>query len=161
MTGIALRHHWAVELLAPEAGERVLEIGCGHGIATGLVLAAGAAVVAVDRSEKMVEACIRRNRGASKLTAFVSDFEALELWPCDAALAINVDFPRHKDLGWGPALAKAVRPGGRIVLVLDAPTIGTAQRFAAAATARLAEVDFEVDTQLGDGMVAVQGTRLP
>jgi protein-L-isoaspartate O-methyltransferase len=155
---IAKRHRWAVELLAPQPGEQVLEIGCGHGIATGLVLASGAAVVAVDRSDKMVTATLKRN-GAGSLTAFASEFETLELGPFDAALAINVDFPRHKDIGWAGALAKAVKPRGRLVLVLEAPTIHTAERFAVRAAAGLVGVGFEVDTLLGDGMVAVQGIR--
>lgn len=159
MAKIAKRHRWAVELLAPQPGEQVLEIGCGHGIATGLVLAAGAAVVAVDKSDKMITATLKRN-GAGRLTAFASEFETLELGPFDAALAINVDFPRHKDIGWARALAKAVKPRGRLVLVLEAPTILAAERFAVRAAAGLVGVGFEVDTQLGDGMVAVVGRRV-
>lgn len=157
---IAPRHAWAVELLAPQRGESVLEIGCGHGIATGLVLEAGADVVAVDRSAKMVAACIKRNAGTGRLTAFESDFETLDLGSFDAAFAVNVDFPRHEDRGWAAALRRTVKLGGRIVLVLEAPAILTVERFAMQAAASLSGVGFEVDTQLGDGMVAVQGVRL-
>lgn len=160
MAEIAKRHRWAVELLAPKPGEQVLEIGCGHGIATGLLLKAGAAVVAVDRSDKMITACIKRNDGLGSLTAFASAFETLELGPFDAALAINVDFVRHPDLGWAKAFAAATRPRGRVILVLDAPVLRTAERFALAAAASLAGVGFEVDTLLGEGMVAVRGVRL-
>ena len=160
MAEIAKRHRWAVELLAPRRGESVLEIGCGHGIATELVLAAGADVVAVDRSGKMVEACIKRNEGLGRLTAFESDFETLDLGTFDAAFAVNVDFPRHEDHGWAKAFQKTLKLGGRIVLVLEAPTIRTADQFAMTAAASLTEVGFEVDTLLVDGMVAVQGQRL-
>ena len=159
MAEIAKRHRWAVELLAPRRGEVVLEIGCGHGIATGLVLAAGADVVAVDRSGKMVEACIKRNAGLGRLTAFESEFETLDLGTFDAAFAVNVDFTRHEDRGWASAFRKTVKLGGRIVLVLEAPGIRTAERFALTAAAGLAGVGFEVDTLLGEGMVAVQGVR--
>ncbi|MGV3489776.1 MAG: class I SAM-dependent methyltransferase [Devosia sp.] len=159
MPQIAKRHSWAVELLQPQAGEQVLEIGCGHGIATGLVLAAGATVVAVDRSDKMITTTLKRC-GAAGLTAFVSDFETLELGPFDAALAVNVDFPRHPDRGWAAAFARAVKTGGRIVLVLEAPAIRTAERFALDAAAGLAGAGFSVDTQFNDGIVAVQGTRV-
>lgn len=160
MAGIALRHRWAVELLAPKAEEAVLEIGCGHGIATGLVLAAGAKVVAVDRSGKMVAACIKRNDGAGRLTAFESDFETLDLGALDAALAVNVDFPRHADRGWAKKLRDVIKPGGRVVLVLEAPAIRTADRFAMMAAAALAGVGFHVDTELGQGMVAVKAERI-
>lgn len=160
MAEIAKRHRWALELLAPRRGESVLEIGCGHGIATGLVLQTGAAVVAVDRSGKMVEACVRRNAGLGRLTAFESEFETLDLGKFDAAFAVNVDFPRHADRGWARAFRKTVKLGGRIVLVLEAPTIRTADQFAMAAAASLTAVGFEVDTLLVDGMVAVQGRRV-
>lgn len=160
MAEIAKRHRWAVELLAPIKGEAVLEIGCGHGIATGLVLAAGADVVAVDRSGKMVAACIKRNEGIGRLTAFESDFETLDLGTFDAAFAVNVDFPRHKDRGWAEAFRKTLKLGGRIVLVLEAPAIRTADQFAMTAAASLGGVGLEVDTLLVDGMVAVQGRRL-
>ncbi len=159
MGEVAKRHRWVVELLEPQRGESVLEIGCGHGIATGLVLCAGADVVAVDRSGKMVDACIKRNAGQGRLTAFESDFETLDLGTFDAAFAVNVDFPRHADLGWAAAFRKAVKVGGRIVLVLEAPTIRTADQFAMRAAAGLVGVGFEVDTQLVDGMVAVVGLR--
>lgn len=160
LAAIARRHRWAVELLAPKPGEAVLEVGCGHGIATGLVLAAGANVVAVDRSEKMVAACIKRNAGAGRLTAFESDFETLDLGALDAALAVNVDFPRHEDRGWARKFGDVIKPGGRLVLVLEAPTIRTADRFAMAAAAALAGVGFRVDTELEQGIVAVRAERI-
>lgn len=160
MAPIALRHRWAVELVAPKPGERVLEIGCGHGLATGLVLAAGAEVVAVDRSPKMVAACLKRNADAERLTVLEGSFETLALHGFDAAFAINVDFVRHPDQGWARALATATRPGGRIVLVLEAPVLRTAERFALAAAASLTGVGFELDTLLGEGMVAVRGVRV-
>ena len=158
MAPIALRHRWAVELVAPKPGERVLEIGCGHGLATGLALAAGAEVVAVDRSTKMVAACLKRNADAERLTVLEGSFETLALRGFDAAFAINVDFVRHPDQGWARALATATRPGGRIVL--EAPVLRTAERFALAAAASLTGVGFEPDTLLGEGMVAVRGVRL-
>jgi len=156
---IGKRHRWAVELLAPQPGESVLEIGCGHGIATGLVLEAGADVVAVDGSGKMIEACIRRNGGLGRLTAFESEFETLDLGKFDAAFTVNVDFARHKDRGWAEAFGRTVRAGGRIVLVLEAPTLRAADQFAMKVAAGLSGVGFDVDTQLVDGMVAVVGVR--
>ena len=159
MAPVALRHRWAVELLAPKPGERVLEIGCGHGLATGLALVSGAEVVAVDRSTKMVAACRKRNAAFERLTVLEGNFETLALRGFDAVFAINVDFVRHPDQGWAKALAVATRPGGRIVLVLEAPVLRTAERFALAAAASLAGVGFELDTLLSEGMVAVRCVR--
>ena len=43
-----------VELLAPKAGERVLDLGCGTGALTAEIAARGAEVLGVDRSEEMI-----------------------------------------------------------------------------------------------------------
>jgi trans-aconitate methyltransferase len=43
-----------VELLAPQKGERILDIGCGIGQLTAAIAATGAQVVGVDRSPEMI-----------------------------------------------------------------------------------------------------------
>jgi SAM-dependent methyltransferase len=43
-----------LELLAPRAGERILDLGCGDGVLTEKIVAAGAEVVAVDAAPDMV-----------------------------------------------------------------------------------------------------------
>ena len=43
-----------VELLAPKAGERILDLGCGTGALTAEIAARGAEVLGVDRSEEMI-----------------------------------------------------------------------------------------------------------
>lgn len=70
-----------LELLNPQPGERILDLGCGDGALTEKLVAAGAQVVGIDASADMIEAS--RNRGldarvmdACNLT-FSNEFDAV------------------------------------------------------------------------------------
>lgn len=100
-----------VELLDPQPNERILDLGCGDGVLTAAIVAAGAEVVAVDASPPMVEAA--RGRG---IDARVAD---------GASLPFRGEFDAvfsNAALHWMPAageviagVAAALRPGGRFV----------------------------------------------
>ncbi len=49
-----------VSLLAPQKGERILDLGCGTGHITAKIAETGATVLGVDRSPQMIEAARRR-----------------------------------------------------------------------------------------------------
>ena len=79
------RLRWAVERLAPAPDDRVLEIGCGPGVAAVLVcerLTTGK-LTAIDRSEKAITAAVARNQ--AHIQAGKADFRVMALE--DAALA--------------------------------------------------------------------------
>ncbi len=98
-------------LLAPQPGERILDLGCGDGALTERIQAAGAAVVGVDGSADMVRAAQARG-----LTAHIMDGQDLRF---DAAFdAVFSNAALH----WMPdadavlaGVARACKPGGRFV----------------------------------------------
>src|SRR5215468_10006105 len=70
-----------LELLAPARGERILDLGCGDGVLTEKIAAAGAIVVAVDAGPDMVAAARTRGLDArvmdgQRLT-FAGEFDAV------------------------------------------------------------------------------------
>ena len=91
------RMAWAVDQLGPGPSSRVLEVGCGHGVAVTRVcerLASGH-MVAVDRSAKMTAAAARRNAAhvdAGRLTLVTGSFPGAEVGPgpFTHAFAFNV-----------------------------------------------------------------------
>ncbi len=73
-----------VEQLSIGPDDRVLEVGCGHGVAATLVCERleGGRLTAIDRSPKMIEAAARRNAAyveAGKAEFLVADLEDLDL----------------------------------------------------------------------------------
>jgi SAM-dependent methyltransferase len=64
----------ALELLAPQPGELIVDLGCGDGALTLKIVESGARAIGLDASEAMVEAA--RLRG---IDAFVADAQALGL----------------------------------------------------------------------------------
>src|SRR3954469_9247911 len=74
------RFVWAVDTLEVRPADRLLEVGCGHGVAVSLVcerLTTGT-ITAIDRSPKMIEMATRRNRAHVDAGGAVRDAVALE-----------------------------------------------------------------------------------
>ena len=100
-----------VALLAPQPGERILDLGCGDGVLTQALVAAGAEVVGIDASPELIAAA--RERG---LDASVGDGQALEFEAefdavfSNAALHWMTDPDAVLD-----GIKRALKPGGRFV----------------------------------------------
>jgi trans-aconitate methyltransferase len=99
------------DLLAPQPGERILDLGCGDGALTAKIAAAGADVVAVDAAPDMVAAAQARGLDARVMPgqslAFTGEFDAVFsnaalhwIQPPEAVLA---------------GVRRALKPGGRFV----------------------------------------------
>ena len=98
-------------LLDPQPGEFVLDLGCGDGVLTERIAAAGARVVGIDASEDMVAAA--RQRG---IEAHVADAQSLAYDRQFDAVFSNAAL--HWMLGANAVAAgvfRALRPGGRFV----------------------------------------------
>jgi len=65
-----------VELLAPQAGERILDLGCGDGALTAQLVAAGCRVVGVDASEAQIGGARARGLDVRVMNGEQLDFAA-------------------------------------------------------------------------------------
>ena len=99
----------ALDLLDPQPGERILDIGCGEGTLTKRIIERGATVLGIDNSPEMIAAARAKGIDAVLLDAadmsFASEFDAAFSnatlhWVLDKEEAAR-------------AICRALKPGGR------------------------------------------------
>jgi SAM-dependent methyltransferase len=76
-----------LELLAPAAGQRILDLGCGDGVLTAKIVAAGATVVAVDAGPDMIAAARVRGLDAKLMDGQKLTFKNVIMIKPDTASA--------------------------------------------------------------------------
>jgi trans-aconitate methyltransferase len=100
-----------VDLLDPQPGERILDLGCGDGVLTAKIAAMGSQVVAVDAAPDMVAAAKTRGLDArvvpGQSLAFDREFDAVF-----SNAALHWMRPPEAVLA---GVARALKPGGRFV----------------------------------------------
>src|SRR5215211_3536886 len=123
------RFVWAVDTLEVRPADRLLEVGCGHGVAVSLVcerLTTGT-ITAIDRSPKMIEMATRRNRQhVDAGRAVLEGRRAAGRGPRRPALRQGLRLQRRSLLaaaaGGARCRPRAPRPGrGRLPLLGRAP----------------------------------------
>lgn len=138
------RSRWAVELLDIQPTDRVIELGCGPGVAIAALAsqASQGLVVGVDHSEVMIRQASRRNAAAiraGRVRLIHAPVEHMELidGPFDVAVAVNT-------IGFWPEpevrlreIGQILRTGGRIALVSQPRCPGATAATSAAAAEEL------------------------
>jgi SAM-dependent methyltransferase len=117
-------------LLEPVRGGAVLEIGCGSGLLTRHLVAAGHRVIATDSSPAMLELARAAVPGAEEIRALVLPGDPVP--PVDAIVGVGHVMNYLPDLdgihSGLDALADALRPGGVLALDLAELSYGVTRR---------------------------------
>jgi SAM-dependent methyltransferase len=166
---------WAVETLGPGPEDQLLEIGCGPGLAVGLICErlVGGRIVAIDRSATAIRRATQRNAEHIAAGKAVLRTVALEGLQSSNVLGgrerFDKVFAMNVNLFWvrSPAkeldlLKRLLEPGGALYLFygyggrpLPGKASENASRIPQALTGHLTERGFAVEVKRGAGVVGV------
>jgi SAM-dependent methyltransferase len=122
ITETAVVNDAAIDVLAPDPGEHILEIGFGPGRALGLISSRGATATGIDVSQAMVTLAGRRNRDLIRTEALrlcVSDGVAIPLEDdsVDAVMSVHNIYFWAEPRTTIEEITRVLRPAGRVLLV--------------------------------------------
>jgi SAM-dependent methyltransferase len=160
---------WVVGLLDVRTADRILELGCGNGVAVSLIcdqLGTGM-ITAVDRSPAAVERAARRN--ATHVAAGRARLCCLDIAHVgrlgrgyDKVFAVNVNLfwtrGAHAEIA---ALKEVMRPGGTLRLVYQTPPGTPVGRRADTVAAALAAEGFTTTTLVSSPELVCIAADLP
>ncbi|GAA3468768.1 class I SAM-dependent methyltransferase [Nonomuraea roseola] len=145
MPAVPQRLSWAVETLAVAPGDRLLEIGCGPGVAVSLVcdLLTTGTITAVDRSATAVERAGARNArhlesGRARILRASLEELRLDGERFDKVFAVNVNLFWTRDPARELAhISSLLAYGGELSLFYEPPSAERASALAADLTRTL------------------------
>jgi trans-aconitate methyltransferase len=104
-----------VGMLAPQAGECILDVGCGTGQLTARIARSGARVLGIDASPAMVE---QAQNNFPELRFEVCDVRAMTYDGAFDAVFSNAALHWVQPAAAVAAIARALKPGGRLMVEL-------------------------------------------
>ncbi len=133
---------WVLDQLDPQPGERIADIGCGHGVYHPCLARRGARIVAVDASLGMLaETSAAARRDALPVLALQSNAEHLPLADgcCDRLMANHMLYHVPDKIAALREMGRVVKAGGRLVFTTNSADNG----------ARMTQLHAEAAAELG------------
>lgn len=103
-----------IELLAPQPGELILDLGCGTGQLTAKIAAMGSKITGIDRSEEMIQQARQNYPHLQFKVADARDFQVEH--PLDAVFSNAVLHWIKQPESVVNCIQQALKPGGRLIV---------------------------------------------